>query len=85
MDVRARHAVPLVEQPGYRYRQYLGAFSTASDIFSAEHVGYSALRVLDDVSVDPGARASFVPMTALRRTSTCSRGRAKWRMTAMPP
>ncbi len=59
MDVRTRGTIPVVERAGYRYRQYLGALETASDLFSSAHVGFSALRVFDDVVLEVDSRASF--------------------------
>ncbi|HEY4012886.1 MAG TPA: hypothetical protein VGM06_06095 [Polyangiaceae bacterium] len=59
MDVRHREAISTIERDGYRFRQYLGDLATAADLFSSAHVGYGALRVFDDIVVDPGATASF--------------------------
>jgi redox-sensitive bicupin YhaK (pirin superfamily) len=85
MDVRQREAISTIERDGYRFRQYLGDLATASDLFSSVHVGYGALRVFDDVIVDPGATASFQAYDGLETVAYVLEGAAHITHAGDPP
>ena len=60
MQVRSRADVELVEHLGYGYRRHIGALDTdaESDPPYSREAGFGALRVFNDVTVDPGSHVS---------------------------
>ena len=60
MQVRSRADVELVEHLGYGYRRHIGALDTdaESDPPYSRDAGFGALRVFNDVTVDPGSHVS---------------------------
>ena len=60
MQVRSRADVELVEHLGYGYRRHIGALDTdaENDPPYSREAGFGALRVFNDVTVDPGAHVA---------------------------
>jgi redox-sensitive bicupin YhaK (pirin superfamily) len=60
MRARSRADIELVEHVGYRYRRYIDALDADAehDRSYSRGAGFGALRLFDDVTVDPGAHVS---------------------------
>jgi redox-sensitive bicupin YhaK (pirin superfamily) len=67
MKIHAREAgsVPVIDGPGSRSRRHLSAPEAAADLWSpSTGAHYGALRLLDDVVVQPGSTASTLTVPA---------------------
>ena len=61
MNIRKRTDIALVEHIGYGYRRHIGSLDTQGEPPSSREPGFGALRLFDDVHIDPRAQ---VPVDA---------------------